>query len=171
MVLGEHCSEREQRAEAAERELTKLKLLHYLSHHIGMRMDAVITGVHSFGIFAQGVELPAEGLIHVTALADDYYDYDAVSHTLCGRRAGNRYRLGDTIRVEIVHVDLDRRELDFRLLRKRKSTAKEDSRPAGKAPRKVAPRRTRAPRSGTGKKASAASPKRTRKGKGKKKTN
>jgi ribonuclease R len=66
LVLGEHCSEREQRAESAERELTKVKLLTYLSHRIGEQMDGLITGVERFGLFVQGVNLPAEGLIHVT---------------------------------------------------------------------------------------------------------
>ena len=65
VVLGEHCSEREQRAEAAERELNKVKLLTYLAKRIGEALDAVIIGVEDFGLFAQGVELPAEGLIHV----------------------------------------------------------------------------------------------------------
>ena len=76
VVLGEHCSDRERRAEAAERELTKVKLLDYLSQRIGEEMDAVITGVEEFGLFAQGIELPAEGLVHVTSLADDYYSFD-----------------------------------------------------------------------------------------------
>ena len=93
LSLGEHCSDREQRAEAAERELKKLKLLNYLSTRIGAQMEAVITGVESFGLFVQGLELPAEGLVHVSSLADDYYDYDMTTHTLAGRRAGNCFRL------------------------------------------------------------------------------
>jgi len=116
LVVGEHCSAREQRAEAAERELVKLKLLAYLSQRIGEQMDAVITGVESFGLFAQGIELPAEGLIHVEALADDYYRFDRATHALTGRRPGNVFRLGDRVRVEVAHVDLERRELDFRLV-------------------------------------------------------
>ena len=116
-ILGEHCSEREQRAESAERELTKVKLLNYLSQRLGERMEAVITGVTRYGLFAQGIDLPAEGLIHVDSLADDYYEYDARAHSLVGRR-GNVYRLGDLLRVEIAHVDVDRRELDFRLIQR-----------------------------------------------------
>lgn len=116
LVVGEHCSAREQRAEAAERELIKLKLLSYFSQRIGEEMDAVITGVESFGLFAQGVELPAEGLIHVDALADDYYRFDRATHTLAGNRSGNTFRLGDLIRVAVARVDLERRELDFRLV-------------------------------------------------------
>ena len=134
--LGDHCSEREQRAEQAERELTKLKLLGYLAKRLGEQMDAVITGVEEFGFFAQGVDLPAEGLVHVDSLGDDFYRYDDKSHSLAGYRSGNRYRLGDLIRVEVAHVDLDRRELDFRLVQrleragqfKRKKTPR-DNRP------------------------------------------
>ncbi len=89
VVLGEHCSDRERRAEAAERELTKVKLLYYLEKRIGDEMDAVVTGVEEFGLFAQGIQLPAEGLVHVTTLSDDFYRFDRRSHTLTGRRAGN----------------------------------------------------------------------------------
>jgi len=118
MLLGEHCSEREQRAEKAERELTKVKLLTYLDSRVGERIDGVITGVEEFGFFVQGTKLPAEGLVHVQSLADDYYHFDRSTHSLAGRRAGHTYRLGDMVQVEIVHVDVDRRELDFRLVKK-----------------------------------------------------
>lgn len=115
-LLGDHCSDREQRAEAAERELVKLKLLLYLNDHLGMRMEAVITGVEEFGIFAQGRELPAEGFLSVSSLQDDFYRFDATTHSLVGHRSGHQFRLGDTITVEVAHVDLARRELDFRLV-------------------------------------------------------
>ncbi len=111
--LGDHCSQREQRAEAAERELIKLKLLHFLEDKLGQPLDVVITGVEEFGLFAQGIQLPAEGLIHISDLDDDHYHYDAQIHALIGHRADHTYRLGDLLRVEIAHVDLDRRELDF----------------------------------------------------------
>ena len=117
-VQGEHCSEREQRAEAAERELIKVKLLTFLSHRIGESLEAVITGVEQFGLFAQGIELPAEGMIRIEALADDFYRYDRQTHSLTGYRHGQSYRLGDLVQVEIAHVDVDRRELDFRLVRR-----------------------------------------------------
>jgi ribonuclease R len=118
IVLGDHCSDREQRAEAAERELNKVKLLSYLAKRIGETMDAIITGVEDFGLFAQGVELPAEGLIHVDTLDDDFYRYDSATHSLAGYRSGNRYRLGDLIRVQVAHVDIDRRELDLRIVKR-----------------------------------------------------
>jgi ribonuclease R len=120
VVMGRHCSDREQRAEAAERDLTKLKLLAYLSNRIGEEMEAVVTGVESYGLFVQGVNLPAEGLIRVETLADDRYFFDRASHTLSGHRLGNSYRLGDLLRVAVARVDLERRELDFRLVEREK---------------------------------------------------
>jgi ribonuclease R len=115
-VLGEHCSDRERRAEAAERELTKVKLLNYLATRIGEEMDSVVTGVEEYGLFVQGVQLPAEGLVHVASLQDDYYRFERASHTLTGHRAGNAYRLGDLVRVVVARVDVDRRELDLRIV-------------------------------------------------------
>lgn len=116
VLLGEHCSRREERAEIAERELVKLKLLGYLQDHIGMEMDGVVTGVERYGIFVQGIELPAEGLVHISTLDDDFYRFDRKTHSLVGYREGNSYRLGDRVRVKVARVDLDRRQLDFRIV-------------------------------------------------------
>jgi ribonuclease R len=144
--LGQHCSDREQRAEAAERDLTKLKLLAYLSQRIGEEMDAVVTGVESFGLFVQGVELPAEGLIHADALTDDFYSFDRTTHSLTGRRSGKTYRLGDLLRVAVARVDPQRRELDFRLVQRKKTKKGPEGvkaeRPAERAKR-APPRRKR----------------------------
>ncbi len=150
-VLGEHCSDRERRAEAAERELTKVKLLNYLATRIGDELDAVVTGVEEFGLFVQGVELPAEGLIHVSSLQDDFYRYDKASHTLSGFRSGNCYRLGDPVRVLVARVDVDRRELDFRLVGRgasesseRRSRGRREERPAAPSDRRGKPTSPRA---------------------------
>lgn len=116
VTLGEHCSEREDRAEAAERELTRLKLLSFLSERLGMELDGIVTGVERFGLFVQGIALPADGFIPVEALTDDYYYFDQATHTLSGRQSGNQFRLGDLVQVAVAHVDLERRQLDFRLL-------------------------------------------------------
>ena len=112
---GQHCSRTERRSEQAERELIKVKLLTYMSSRIGDEFDAVITGVQDWGFFCQAVEVPAEGLVHVSTLDDDNYKYDAAAHLLEGRRAGRQYRLGASVRVVVAHVDVDRRQLDFRL--------------------------------------------------------
>jgi ribonuclease R len=115
IALGEHCTRTERRAEAAERELVRLKLLTYLADHIGGDFHAVIVGVEDFGLFCRLVELPVEGLVHVSSLADDYYYLETETHTLIGRRSGRRHRLGDRIEVRVAHIDLDRRELDLHL--------------------------------------------------------
>jgi len=152
VALGDHCSDREQRAERAERELVKMKLLNFLSTRIGEEMDGVVTGVQGFGLFVQGIALPAEGFIHVTSLADDYYQFDAAAHSLVGRRRGNAFRLGDFVRVAVAHVDVDRRELDFRLVDRLKQGARGAAQGRGKsgsrgksatAPRKAKGRPTR----------------------------
>ncbi len=152
-VQGQHCSEREQRAEAAERELIKVKLLTFLSKRIGESLEAVITGVEEFGLFAQGIELPAEGMIRIEALADDFYRYDRQTHSLTGYRHGHSYRLGDLVQVEIARVDVDRRELDFRLVRRldhpsgRKTlTAPRPARPKARAKKKTELKRQAAKR-------------------------
>ncbi|NQU19886.1 MAG: RNB domain-containing ribonuclease, partial [Candidatus Nealsonbacteria bacterium] len=136
VLFGQHCSQLERQAEAAERELTKLKLLLYLSERIGEEMEAVVTGVESFGLFVQGVELPAEGLIHIDSLADDYYQFDRGTHTLSGHRSGNSFRLGDRLRIRVARVDLERRELDFRLVERKETSrpkATEKKKPVRKA--------------------------------------
>lgn len=114
-ALGDHCSKMERRAETAERELVKLKILLYLESRIGEDLDAVITGVADYGFFAQAERFPAEGLVHISSLVDDYYWYDESSHTLEGKRTRRRFRLGDRVRVEVARVDVQRRMLDLRL--------------------------------------------------------
>lgn len=120
VALGEHCSKTERRAEAAERELIKLKLLNHLNERIGLALEVVITGVADYGFFGQAEQLPIEGLVHVSTLTDDYYYYDEATHSLIGRRTKQRYRLGDKVHVKVVRVDLQRRQLDFRVEEKRK---------------------------------------------------
>jgi ribonuclease R len=119
-ALGEHCSKTERRAETAERELIKVKLLDYLSHRIGTDLEAVITGVADYGFYAQARALPIEGLVHVSTLTDDYYYFEEESHSLNGRRTRRRYRLGDKVHVRVVRVDLQRRQLDFRVTGKKR---------------------------------------------------
>lgn len=115
-IVGEHCSDREQNAEQAERELTKLKLLTYFNDKVGHEMEAVITGAESFGLFVQGLEIPAEGLVPLQSMPDDQYYYDDRARCLMGRKSKNLYRLGDHVRVKVEKVDLEKRELDLRLL-------------------------------------------------------
>jgi ribonuclease R len=149
LVLGDHCSEREQRAADAERELSKVKLLMYMSDKIGLELDGVITGVENYGLFITGVEIPAEGFVHISSLTDDYYRYDRAGHVIAGHRSGNSFRLGDTVRVAVAAVDVDTRELDFRLVARAGSPKKGRIKPPTKArgtaaskPRKQKPSKT-----------------------------
>ncbi len=125
---GLHCSDLEQRAEQAERELIKLKLINFLRDRIGMELDARVTGVEAFGLFVQGVELPASGLVPLEALPRDRYFHDRSTRTLQGHRPDSRWRLGDGLRVRVVSADPDRREIEFALVRGQTDTS-------GQAPR------------------------------------
>jgi ribonuclease R len=115
VALGEHCSKMERRAETAERELVKLKLLAYLSDKLGLELEVIVTGVADYGFYGQPEDLPVEGLVHISTLPDDFYRFDESSHTLIGQRTKRRYRLGDKVRVKVVRVDLQRRQLDFQV--------------------------------------------------------
>ncbi len=143
LTLGDHCSEREQRATDAERELNKVKLLNYLEDKVGTRLEGVVTGVESYGLFVTGVELPAEGFVHITSLSDDYYKFDKAGHVMKGFRSGNTYRLGDQVTVAVASVDVERRELDFRLISKQGGA--EEKRKAGSGKRKKE-KQTRGPK-------------------------
>ena len=90
----------------------------FLTNKIGLELDGIITGVERFGLFITGTQLPAEGFIHISALADDHYRYDRTGHVISGFRSGNEFRLGDAVRVAVAAVDVDARELDFRLLQR-----------------------------------------------------
>lgn len=165
VLLGEHCSEREQRAESAERELIKVKLLTHMSHCVGQEIDAVVTGVERFGLFAIGTDLPAEGLVHISSMQDDSYRFDPNTHSLTGFRAGNSYRLGDVVRVEVAHVDVDRRELDFRLVARSASnrSGAKKKQPRSGPPAVAAQKKKRSPRNRGGGKESSSRPPRKRK--------
>jgi ribonuclease R len=136
-ALGDHCSKMERRAETAERELVKHKILAYLSDKLGEQLDAVITGVADYGFFAQAEQFPAEGLVHISSLVDDYYWFDEASHTLEGKRTRRRFRLGDRVRIEVARVDIPRRLLDFRLAGTAKQKEDKESPSYGRIPRHV----------------------------------
>ena len=121
MLLGEHCSDREQRAENAERELIKLKLIDYMSQHLGDRIETVVTAVEQFGVFVMGLEIPAEGLIRIEGLSDDFYRFERNAKILIGQREGNTFRVGDRLLVEVVRADAEARQIDFRLVKRLKT--------------------------------------------------
>ncbi len=111
--MGEHCSMTERRADEATRDVTDWLKCEYLMDKVGEEFDGIISAVTSFGLFVELNDMFVEGLIHITALDNDYYHFDAVNHRLTGERSGRSFRLADPIRVRVVRVDLDERKVDF----------------------------------------------------------
>lgn len=114
-VLGEHCSHTEQNAESAERELVRVKLLHFFEKRIGEMLTGIVWGVKQDGLVVRGIEIPVDGMVPLDRLPQDRYRYDRDTHTLEGYRTGNQFRLGDELIVRVERVDLARRHLEFRL--------------------------------------------------------
>lgn len=118
-TLPEVClqsSKMEQRAMEAERESVKVMRVEYMKRHLGDEFHAIISGVTHFGLFVEIADLLVEGLIRVRDLEDDYYVFDEKNYSLVGRRTRKRYRLGDKVRVQVVRVDPEEREIDFVLM-------------------------------------------------------
>lgn len=111
--IGEHCSGTERRADEATRDAEAWLKCEYMLDKVGEEFSGLISGVSSFGIFVQLDDIYVDGLVHVTALDNDYYHFDPVGHRLTGERTGMVYRLGDPIRVRLVAVNLDDRKIDF----------------------------------------------------------
>ncbi len=112
--IAKHCSERERRADDIEREVDKIKMVEYMSRHIGETFSGQISGVTSFGFF---VELPntIEGLVRLQSLKDDYYYYDEEMHQQVGERFGKIYKLGQDVTVKLIHADINNRQIDFEI--------------------------------------------------------
>ncbi len=111
--LGDHCSMTERRADEATRDAVSWLKCEYMMDKVGEVFDGIVTAVTGFGLFVELDEIYVEGLVHVTALENDYYHYDPVKHLLRGEHSGRTYRLADPIRVRVVRVDLDERKIDF----------------------------------------------------------
>jgi ribonuclease R len=113
--FGEHCSMTERRAEDATRDAINWLKCEYMLDKIGKIYDGIISGVTGFGVFVELKNIYVEGLLHITALTNDYYEFDTVKHCLRGKRLGKSYCLGDSIRVQVARVDLDETQIDFEL--------------------------------------------------------
>ena len=130
-AMAIHCSQRERRAEEAERDVDERFKCAWMEKHIGSEFEGVVTGVTSFGLFVELDESKVSGLVHISQLANDYYHFDAIRKLLKGERTGAQFRLGDHVRVQVLRASLEDRKIDFRL---------------------VNPRRPETPATGTGKK-------------------
>jgi ribonuclease R len=110
-----HTSERERRATDAERELLQWKKVRFMTDKVGDEFQGYVTGVSAFGLYIELVEHFVEGMVHVSTMADDYYRFVERAHLLRGEKNGRVYRLGDKVSVQVIRVDLERRQIDLGL--------------------------------------------------------
>jgi len=110
------CSEKERRADEAEREVDERYRSAWMEQHVGSDFDGVVSGVTSFGLFVELLESKVNGLVHVTMLPHDYYHFDATRKTLAGERRGLAWSLGDTVRVKVLRASVEDRRIDFKLV-------------------------------------------------------
>jgi ribonuclease R len=114
--LGMHCSVTERRADDATRDVQAWLKCYFMQDKIGEEFDGTVAGVTSFGLFVALDNIYIEGLLHVTELGNDYFNYDKARHEMAGERSGVRYRLGDRLRVKVSRVDLETSKIDFVLV-------------------------------------------------------
>lgn len=115
-AIAKQSSAMERVAMEAERAAVKVMQVEYMKRHLGDEFEGLISGVMRFGVFIEINDLLVEGMIHVRDLEDDYYLYDEKSYALIGQRKGKRYRLGDTVKVKVIRVNAEEREIDFAMV-------------------------------------------------------
>ena len=112
-ALGRHCSETERRADDASRDVENWLKCYFMQGHVGEVFEGRVTGVTGFGVFVTLEEYFVDGLVHISELGRDYFQFDAARHMLLGERTGQRFRLADRMRVKLVRVDLETRKIDL----------------------------------------------------------
>lgn len=125
---GAHCSMTERRADDATEEAKDWLKCEFMLNKVGNDFAGVISGVTGFGVFVELTDIYIEGLIHISTLPEDYYQFDAIKHELHGERTGKKYRLGDSIKIKVAQVSLDERKIDF-VLAEGARTKREKSEP------------------------------------------
>ncbi|WP_423707742.1 ribonuclease R [Undibacterium sp. WLX3042] len=115
-ALGTHCSANERRADEASRDVEAWLKCYFIKNKLGEEFTGTITGVTQFGIFVQLDDIFIEGLVHITELGADYFQFDEARHELRGERTGKRYQLTDKVKVLVSRVDLDARKIDLSLV-------------------------------------------------------
>lgn len=126
--LGEHCSTTERRADLATRDAVDWLKCEYMLDKVGQAFSGRIVDVTAFGVFVQLDHVYVEGLVHITALTNDYYIHDQVQRLLRGKHSGKIYRLGDPLNIIVARVDLDERKIDFALPEEAQSPPKNKKR-------------------------------------------
>jgi ribonuclease R len=114
-ALGQDCSFRERRADEATRGAIAWLKCYYMQERVGEEYDGIVSGVVDFGLFVQLDGLQVDGLLHVSALGQDYFMRDRSGYRIVGRNSGKVYKLGDRLRVRVTNVSLDERRVDFDL--------------------------------------------------------
>ncbi len=115
-IMGEHCSANERRADEAGWNVTGWLKCEYMMDKVGEDFSGRIGSVTSFGLFIELDESRVEGLVHISSLGKDYYQFDPIAHRLLGERSGQTYQIGDPVEIRVARVDLDERKIDFELL-------------------------------------------------------
>jgi ribonuclease R len=137
VILGEQCSANERRADEATRDVVSWLKCEYMMDKIGEDFSGIISAVTSFGFFVELAEIYVEGLVHISNLGQDYFHFDPTSHQLKGERTNTNFRLGDSVKVKVVRVNLDEKKIDFELVEKQGSVKKvKTSNKSRKNPRK-----------------------------------
>ncbi|TVO32603.1 ribonuclease R [Vibrio algivorus] len=113
---GEQCSMTERRADDATRDVSDWLKCEYMQDHVGEELDGVIANVTGFGFFVRLSDLHIDGLVHISSLANDYYQFDPLGQRLIGESSGVIYRLGDSVKVKVLAVNLDDRQIDFEVV-------------------------------------------------------
>lgn len=116
LMIGDHCSLTERRADEATRDATDWLKCEFMLDKVEQEFDGLVTGVTGFGLFVELKEIYVEGLVHITSLPIDYYHFDAGKHRLVGERTSRTFRLADKVRVRVIKVDLDDRKVDFEMV-------------------------------------------------------
>ena len=137
--VARHTSDMERRADEAERELLQWKKVRFMADKVGDEYHGYITGVAPFGLFIELIEHYVEGLVHISSMADDYYRFVEQQHTLRGENTKRVYRLGDKVLVQVVRVDMERRQVDLGLVEILESVRR-DTRPRQPIRSKVKPK-------------------------------
>ncbi len=106
----------ERRADDATRDAMDWLKCEYMMDKVGQDFDGIITSVTGFGLFIELRDIFVEGLVHVTGLGDDYFQFDPNHHRMIGERTRKIFRLGDKVRVQVARVDLDERKIDFDMI-------------------------------------------------------
>lgn len=170
--FGVHCSANERRADEASRDVEAWLKCYYMRDHLGQEYAGSVTGVANFGLFVQLESLFVEGMVHVTELGGDYYQFDEARQELRGERTGIRYRLGDRLHVLVSRVDLDARKIEFSLVKASGSNERDGARfkslvlvnESGRPSKKAAHKKTRPAEKAPKREASTASKKSKTKG-------